>query len=331
MVLEPEWTKAERTLNFSPMRYRDHPSWQTYRRILRERFGLAIDHEPTERRRTLRGHDLHVDEWDARIATEAQGMLILVHGGGGNGRVLAPFADRIATMGWNVIAPDLPGFGLTRPAPDWKGDYAEWPAIIAALASEVEGPVVLMGLSMGGLTAAYAAAQAPDVAGVIATTLLDLSDPGTFVRAARNRALGVVSLASARAMPFVMDRLSLPLDLAAPLHLMSADPEMTRYFRTDPLLGRRWVPLRFWRTAHRYRSAPTLPCELLLVHPGADEWTPPEASCPTFERITGPKLWRLLDHGSHLPVEPEAFGPMMDEVGAFMRVRGRATNDIALA
>ena len=303
------------------MTYRKSASWQTYRHILAARFDLAIDHEPVERRRTLRGHDLHLDDWAARGALKAAGTLILVHGGGGNGRVLAPFADRIAAMGWDVVAPDLPGFGLTRPAANWRGDYAEWPAIIATLASEISGPVVLMGLSMGGLTAAYAAARAPNVAGVIATTLLDLSDPGTFVRAARNRALGAVSLASARATPFVMDRLSLPLDLATPLHLMSAETEMTRYFRTDPLIGRRWVPLRFWRTAHRHQAELHLPCELLLVHPGADDWTPPEASRPTFDRIAGPKRWHLLDHGSHLPVEPEAFTPMMDEVGKFLGER----------
>ena len=309
------------------MTYRDHPSWQTYRRLLAERFDLRVDHEPAERRHALRGHDLHIDDWTARGGSQAAGTVVMVHGGGGNGRVLAPFADRIAAMGWDVVAPDLPGFGLTRPAPGWRGDYAEWPTILAEIASGMDGPVVLMGLSMGGLTAAYAAAQAPNVAGVIATTLLDLSDPGTFVRAARNRALGAVSLASARATPFAMDRLSLPLDLAAPLHLMSADPEMTRYFRTDPLLGRRWVPLRLWRTAHRTRADLGLPCELLLLHPGADDWTPPEASRPTFDRIAGPKRWHLLDHGSHLPVEPEAFGPMMAQVEAFLDARGQRARD----
>lgn len=318
-------------LNFFPMTYRDSRSWKTYRRILLEHFDLEIDHEPAERRRTLRGHDLHVDHWTARGVQEAAGTVILVHGGGGNGRVLAPFADRVAAMGWDVVAPDLPGFGLTRPSPDWRGDYTEWPAILAAIASEIDGPVVLMGLSMGGLTVAYAAAKAPNVAGVIATTLLDLSDPGTFVRAARNRALGAVSLLSARATPFVMDRLSLPLDLAAPLHLMSGDPEMTRYFRTDRLLGRRWVPLRFWRTAHRYKANLTLPCELLLLHPGADEWTPPAASRPTFERIAGRKRWHVLDHGSHLPVEPNAFGPIMKQVEDFLSERSRAVRAIGHA
>ena len=81
----------------------------------------------------------------------------------------------------------------------------------------------------------------------------------------------------------------------------------------------------------RARAELAPPCELLLVHPGADEWPPPGASRPTFERVTGAKRWRLLDHGSHLPVEPEAFGPMMAEVRAFLEARGQVACDASMA
>lgn len=327
------------------MHYHDNPSWQTYHTILREEFDLAISAEPTERWCTVRGHDIHIDDWAARdpdcadqslelenglgeaTAPLPRGTVVLVHGGGGNGRVLAPFADAIAGMGWRVIAPDLPGFGLTRPRADWRGDYAEWPMVVADIAQErgsdeYTSPVVLMGLSMGGLTAAYAAGRMKHPAGVIATTLLDLSEPRTFIAAARWRPLGLASLLSARATPFLMDRLSLPLALAAPLQTMSANARMADYFQTDPLLGRRWVPLSFWRTAHNYGPPPSaLPCDLLLVHPGADAWTSPEASRRTFRRITTSKHHVLLDEGSHLPVESGAFKQLNAEIATFLRNR----------
>lgn len=104
-----------------------------------------------------------------------------------------PLADAAASLGWRVLAPDLPGYGLTRPAPGYRGDYDEWPAIVAQLADETDGPVVLMGLSAGGMTAVFAAEAARTVDGVIVTTLLDAGDPAMLMRAARWRWLGPVA------------------------------------------------------------------------------------------------------------------------------------------
>ena len=52
-----------------------------------------------------------------------------------------------------MLAPDLPGYGLTMPAAGYRGEYAEWLAVLAQIADAEPGPVVMMGLSMGGLTA----------------------------------------------------------------------------------------------------------------------------------------------------------------------------------
>lgn len=304
--------------------YRDLRSWRTYKALLESEFHLEIACEPKERWEGINGHDVHIDEWNAcgDVATNPtehanQGTVILVHGGGGNGRILAPFAQGAAELGWRVLAPDLPGFGITRPAADWRGDYAAWPALIAELADRQDGPVVLVGASMGGLTALYAAqAMQRTPLAVVATTLLDLSDTGTFVQSARWRALGWLSLLSARLAPWFMDRLSLPLKVAAPLGAMSANKLMTEYFQTDPLIGAKWVPLRFWRTAHAFRLERfDLPCPLALVHPGADEWTPPVESLKTYERISSEKRYVILPAGSHLPLEPDAFAALMQQIG----------------
>lgn len=70
--------------------------------------------------------------------------------------------------------------------------------MVAALADRTEGPVVLRGLSVGGMPAVLAARAASDVRGVIVTTLLDMGDPAVFARAARWRWLGVASLRGLR-------------------------------------------------------------------------------------------------------------------------------------
>jgi alpha-beta hydrolase superfamily lysophospholipase len=191
--------------------------------------------------------------------------------------------------------------------------------VVAALADDCQGPVVLMGLSVGGMTAALAAQAARGVQGVIATTLLDMSDPATFVRAAKWRWLGMASLLGFRWMPSIVDRLRLPLRLVAPMDRMSSHPAMTEYFQNDPLLGGLRVPSRFFRTMHTLDVPRLEPgCPVLLVHPGADGWTPTAMSRPAFDRVLGAKRLRELSNGSHLPVEMPARVELEREVTEFL-------------
>jgi pimeloyl-ACP methyl ester carboxylesterase len=302
-----------------PMKsFGNDPSWTRYRDILAQAFGITFDLEPVERHRQVRGHTIRYDEWLPR--EPPRGTLILVHGGGGNGRIVAPGALPALAAGWRVLAPDLPGYGLTEPAPKFDWEYAEWPAVIAEMADDEElGPVVLMGLSMGGLTAVSAAQTSKRVRGIIATTLIDLSDAQTFLRVARWRWLGWLSLKMMTLAPWLFDRLVLPLSLVTPLGAMSSDPAMQAYFRRDRLIGRRWVSARFFRTLHQYRLANfRLACPLLLVHPGADLWTPTALSMPVFERIEGPKRFVALSNGAHLPAETPAFAELGRAMQTFL-------------
>lgn len=269
------------------------------------------------------GHALHIDEW-APVGA-AKGTAILVHGGGGHGRILAPLGDAVAAMGWRALAPDLPGYGLTKPARVWRWDYADWPRAIAALADAADGPVVLIGLSVGGMTALYAAQRARAVKGVIATTLIDMSDPQIYAGAARWRWLGHVARLSGAYMPFISDQIAMPLRFAVLMHAMSSKPGMRRYFESDPLLGGKWIPARFWRTLHEYRPDQgnlDLPCPFLLAHPGADAWTPVALSMPAFNRIGSPKRLRVLTNGSHLPAERPAYDELREEIEGFLRAIG---------
>lgn len=299
------------------------PSWHRYRSLLAQEFGVRIERQPVETWRTVRGHEIHIDDWPAE--GPPKGTLILVHGGGGHGRVLAPLADFAAGLGWRVLAPDLPGYGLSRPASTFRWEYAEWPAVVAELADASDGPVVLMGLSLGGMTAVLAARSAARVAGVVVTTLLDMSDPAVFEQAARWRWLGRASRWGFRRMPALVDRLSLPLWLAAPMRKMSGNAAMRNHFATDPLLGRLRVPSRFFRTLHALEPGRiVLRCPLLLVHPGADFWTPTAMSRPAFDRIESPgKRLRELSNGTHLPLEQPARDELQEEIARFLAaVRG---------
>jgi alpha-beta hydrolase superfamily lysophospholipase len=299
--------------------FKEHASWLAYRGLLASEFQIEIAREPIERWDLILGHQIRQDEWQPKGTHK--GTVILVHGGGGHGRILAPLGDMIAAMGWRAVSPDLPGYGLTQTSPGWRWEYADWPRTIATLADLTPGPVVLFGLSVGGMTALYAGQLARHVRGVIATTLIDMTDSQVYAAAARWRWLGHMARLSGATIPWISDYVSMPLALAAPMHAMSSSPAMRQYFTRDPLLGGKWVPARFWRTLHQYRTPRAdldLPCPLLLAHPGADAWTPVAISMPAFDRINSPKLLRVLTNGSHLPAERPCYDELREEVSAFL-------------
>jgi len=298
--------------------YNSSASWLKYKALLLEHFSIEMPRDPEECWVSLHDHTIHMDVWTPSSAP--LGTVILVHGGGGNGRVLAPFAVWLSTLGWTVMAPDLPGYGLTQPAKSYRGAYGEWPDVITALCERADGPVVLMGLSVGGMTAVLAAQASTTVRGVIATTLLDMSDAETFVKAARWPWLGRASLLGFRLLSWPLGRLALPLWMVAPLKKMTSNPALQHYFSSDPLLGRLWVKLRFFRTLQQSPAARgALGCPLLLVHPGADQWTPSKLSLKAFQDLSGPKTFVELTNGSHLPIESPAFEELKADVGAFLK------------
>ena len=298
--------------------FRNNPSWTHYRDILAREFDVRFPCEPTEHWRLIRGHSIRYDHWLAE--GEPRGTVILVHGGGGSGRILSPAALPALEAGWQVLAPDLPGYGLTEPSPDFDWDYNEWPSVIAEIADDAQGPVVLMGMSLGGLTAVFAAQEARRVAGIIATTLVDPSDAATLDRVARWPWLGRLSRLGMAVAPWLSDRVWMPLAFATPLRAMTSSPALQRYFQTDPLLGARWIPARFFRTIHQRRlETPQLHCPLALIHPGSDDWTPTALSMPIFERLETDKTFVELSNGTHLPLEDPAFREMGEAMKAFLR------------
>jgi alpha-beta hydrolase superfamily lysophospholipase len=107
----------------------------------------------------------------------------------------------------------------------------------------------------------------------------------------------------------------------APLRDLIADRELADGFVRDPLIGRRKVPLRFWRTANAYRGPAGLSCRapLALFHPGSDAWTPTALSRAVFDRIEAPdKHFAELSNGSHAPFERPARDELVDATVRFL-------------
>lgn len=305
-----------------PSTYAELPQTRLYTELLSSSFGLRLPLEPQESFRTFRNQQVHIDLHAP--ARTARGTVILVHGAGGHGRLLAPFAAPFVAQGFAVCAPDLPGYGLTR-GPRTV-DHASWIELVTELANELgsTGPVFLFGLSLGGITALRAAQRARCVAGVIATTLIDPHCAATFDRCARSAWLGRLARWLFRVAPTGVDALSVPLRWVTPLEKMTTDAALARLLNADALLGARRIPFGFWRSLHSAESASCfdLPCPLLLVHPGADVWTPLDLSRPVFDAVQSPKQLVVLSNGAHAPLEQPAYAELCAALVGFVERHG---------
>ncbi|WP_461023779.1 alpha/beta fold hydrolase [Thalassiella azotivora] len=93
---------------------------------------------------------------------------VLVHGLSGAHANWSTVAPHLLAAGYRLVAPDLPGHGLTPPA----GRDTRLPALADLLAEVVrrvaDGPVLLVGNSLGGLLAVEHAARHPDTVRLLA-------------------------------------------------------------------------------------------------------------------------------------------------------------------
>jgi pimeloyl-ACP methyl ester carboxylesterase len=182
-------------------------------------------------------------------------------------------------------------------------------------------PVVLFGLSVGGMLAYQCAALNRDVRGVIASCLLDFRQSEVRRRVARFEILGTWGISILEKFPFLFDSIPFPMGQVSQMSAMSNHSEFNQLVLRDRIGGSNWVPGRFLRTL--FTEGPGVEPEefktpLLLVHPAEDQWTPYSLSQSFFERLAGPKEVRLLDGCGHAPIEEPGIFQLEESVKGFL-------------
>jgi len=310
--------------------YSTHPTWRRYQDFFPAGMRCTPESMPTESYWRWRDLDVHLD----RLAVPSSPVKVIVlHGAGAYGRVMAPAAVLAQRYGYETLTPDLPGYGLTR-VPRRRMTYPLWidcvcDLIDAELARDAR-PIVLFGVSLGGLLAYQVAARpraAGRVIGLIATTLADPREPAVRRGFARHPLLGSGGLWLLDKLAPLTDGLPLPMAYMSKMHRISNRPELSALVATDRLGGGSWVPARFLRTLMTTPPA-TEPeafdaCPVLLAHPGVDRMTDIALSRRFFERLAAPKRMVVLDGASHMPTEHPGVDQLeravADFVGAIAR------------
>lgn len=281
------------------------------------------------------GTTLHVHRHPA--VAEPAATVVVLHGGGGHGRMLAAAGVLAQQLGAEAVAPDLPGYGHTV-VPDRRAvRYGDW---VEAVASLVEAerrpgtPVILLGASMGGrLALDVAHVLGPGAVGaVVATCLLDPRRPDAKAVVARHESLLRFGLPVMRATARVADRRLVPIRWLAPIGRISNDPVLSRTCATDPLGAGTSVPLGFLRSwldhDPGYEPADFAACPVVLAHPGDDRWTPLLVSESFFAELGVPKALVLLEGCGHFPVEAGAAEGLREALEAALALAGAGTASV---
>src|SRR4029079_4983717 len=102
--------------------YAHETTWRRYQTFFPEGMRCTPESMPTEEYWQWRGLQVHLD----RLAVPTSPVKVIVlHGAGAYGRVMAPAAVLARRSGYETVAPDLPGYGLTR-VPRKQMTYPLW-------------------------------------------------------------------------------------------------------------------------------------------------------------------------------------------------------------
>lgn len=252
--------------------------------------------------------------------SDADFRVLALHGGGGHSELVWPLAALVAQEGVDVAAVDLPLYGRTEVPDRSSVTYPDWIDLLCDFVdAEDDGrPLIVFGASMGGMIAYETAARTSKADKVIATCLLDPTDPEARAAASRFSWTGKPAPKLLRAAAAVAGGISVPISLVADVRAMSRNPALSAQCLSDPRGAGTRVPIGWLASFMNYRHTPPerfSDTPVLLVHPAADSWTPPELSVRFLNRIAAPTEAVLLENCGHFPVEQ----PGLDQLESALR------------
>jgi len=112
--------------------FKENKYWEKIQDFLPEHNHVSEECKPQEKWINCNGIDIRYDEYNPNANSEIS--IVALHGVGGNGRLLSFIAVPLVKAGFNVVCPDLPGYGYTKV--DSCFDYSAWIEVGSFMAKE---------------------------------------------------------------------------------------------------------------------------------------------------------------------------------------------------
>jgi alpha-beta hydrolase superfamily lysophospholipase len=305
--------------------YAQQAEWRRIQSFLPIEFQLQPGQEPQEEWWQWGEHRIHLDCYRNAAAPL---KVILLHGVGTNGRQMSTIlGSQLARRGLEAIAIDMPEYGLTQVGRGKPVRYDDWvragsDLVDAELAKDGR-PVVLYGLSAGGMETYHVAALNKKVKGIVGMTFLDQRNQQVRDETAFNlfmSRVGVPLALIADKTPFAGMRM--PMAAASKMHTLVNDKAALKACMADKTSAGKWVTMSFLASYMTYRPAVEPEdfdvCPILLTQPAQDRWTPLHLSEPFLQRIKHvPVKVTMLENAGHYPLEQPGLNQMVDAVYNF--------------
>ncbi|CZR52712.1 uncharacterized protein PAC_02589 [Phialocephala subalpina] len=214
----------------------------------------------------------------------------------------------LLSTGFEAVAIDMPNYGMTQVAPHAKVTYTEWVNVANDfINSELENdprPIVLYGLSAGGLLTYHVAALNKKVKGIIGMTFIDQRLQQVRDETCRNLFMSRVGHRK--------------------MWALCNDEAAMKIFMSDKTSAGAWTSMRFMSSYMSFTPALEPKdfdvCPVLLTQPMKDKWTPLHLSTPFLDRIAKlpVKIVELEDTG-HYPVEEGGLKTMRNAIISFLK------------
>lgn len=312
-------------MNDQSERYSTQENWRTIQGFLPAEYRLGPDNMPVEEWWDWHGHSIHLDRFPNPSAPI---KVILFHGVGTNGRQMSTILGApLARSGFETVAIDMPGYGVTKVARGVTVTYDEWVAaandfIDAELARDLR-PVILYGLSAGGMLTYHAAASNRKVKGIVGMTFLDqrlqqVSDETAYSKTMNRIGKPLVRLAAR----IGLGALKVPMRQVSKMYALVNDKAALKACYADKTSAGNRVSMAFLASYADYVPAIEPEqfdiCPILLTQPAEDRWTPLHLSNLFLDRIGKVPVRKvMLDKAGHYPIEQPGLRQMHDAIVQF--------------
>lgn len=288
--------------------YNDFPKWKEFQKYFPIDFQLKEGEEPIEEYWKWKEYNVHLDRY-LPDSNSKEVKILLIHGGGGNGRLLGPIGTVLRREGYECVAPDMPGFGLTQIAK--PNSYNTWVELVNDLIDlelkKDNKPVVLCGISLGGMLSYHAACKNTNVVGLMVSSLAETSKKEVQIQLSKNKIIGQFSKSSLTAFKGITDNIKIPIKITTKMWAMANDQTFVKKLKQDEVGSGSWVYLKFLRTLFEAKAEVEpenfTQCPLLFFQPEKDFIIPWKISKPYYDRLACEKEVIFLENCGHIPME----------------------------